>query len=414
MIGDRFDRITFLMQHNRHQEAVVELNQVLLDQPNNPILMMLLAENHSELNNLKEAATYAGQAVQLAPDLDDSHRTLARVYSKQRKTKLALAHAQEAVELSPAEADNYATLGAIYLDRMEWKAAIGAANRGLALEPEHLICLNIRTMALTKIGKQAEIEDTIQAALKEDPENALTHANWGWSKLHRGKSDQAIMHFKEALRLDPAMEWARAGMVEAIKSKNIIYALILKFYLWLAKFPPRIQLILIIGLFAAEKLIRGAMSFHPGLAPLANGILIAYVAFVFMVWMSSAFFNLLLRLHPEGKLALSAKQVTASNWFALGLVTTFSMAAALYPRLQAPSSNWLMLVPLFALFPITVWIKSKPGRTKWIMGAYTLISLGLILAALGVNSIALLQFSLLLSVLSTWIGNFIPKDEALL
>ena len=55
-------------------------------------------------------------------------------------------------------------------------------------------------------------------ALGRNPENAHTNANQGWSLLHGGQPGKALEHFREALRLDPDLEFARAGMVEALKA----------------------------------------------------------------------------------------------------------------------------------------------------------------------------------------------------
>ncbi len=66
-------------------------------------------------------------------------------------------------------------------------------------------------MALVKLGRKAEAGADDRAALLRDPENALTHANQGWALLEQGDHGKALEHFREALRIDPEIEWARAG-----------------------------------------------------------------------------------------------------------------------------------------------------------------------------------------------------------
>ena len=73
------------------------------------------------------------------------------------------------------------------------------------------------------------------SALANDPENALTHANQGWALLHRGDHAKALEHFREALRIDPELDWARAGIVEALKARHLIYRLMLRFFLWIGR-----------------------------------------------------------------------------------------------------------------------------------------------------------------------------------
>jgi len=104
-----------------------------------------------------------------------------------------------------------------------------------ALDPEHAGCLNLRAMAEVKLGRKAQAAATIEAALARDPENAGTHANRGWTYLEESDPGRALEHFREALRLDPENEWAREGMVEALKARHGVYRLVLRCFLWMQK-----------------------------------------------------------------------------------------------------------------------------------------------------------------------------------
>jgi len=66
-------------------------------------------------------------------------------------------------------------------------------------------------MALVKLGRREAAAATIGAALAKDPQNAHTHANQGWALLHHGDHARRLEHFREALRLDPELDWARAA-----------------------------------------------------------------------------------------------------------------------------------------------------------------------------------------------------------
>ncbi len=68
--------------------------------------------------------------------------------------------------------------------------------------------------------------------------------------MHQGDHKQALEHFREALRLKPDMEWARNGMVEALKARYFLYRLMLRYYLWMSRFTRRGQWGMIIGLWS--------------------------------------------------------------------------------------------------------------------------------------------------------------------
>ena len=57
--------------------------------------------------------------------------------------------------------------------------------------------------------------------------------------LDEGKYPQAMEHFREALRLEPDMEWARLGVVETLKAKRVLYRPVLWYFLWISKFSSR-------------------------------------------------------------------------------------------------------------------------------------------------------------------------------
>src|SRR5262249_35174190 len=159
----------------------------------------------------------------------------------------------------------------------------------------------LRAIAMVKLGRRAEAGATIDAALARNPDNALTHANQGWTLLEKGKPKQALEHFREALRLDPENEWARQGIVEALQARNVIYAVMLKYFLWMSRFSNRAQWGIILGAYFGNRLLSALAHSNPDLAPWILPLRILYVCFALMTWMASPFFNLLLRINRFGR-----------------------------------------------------------------------------------------------------------------
>jgi hypothetical protein len=179
-------------------------------------------------------------------------------------------------------------------------------------------------MALVRLGRKAEAGATIDAALARDPGNAITHANQGWTQLERGDRKKALEHFREALRLDPTNDWARSGIVEALKAGNPVYALMLRYFLWTASLSRGAQWGLILGGYFGSRMLAVAAKSSPELRPWILPLQLLYIAFVLLTWLAQPLFNLLLRLNRFGRLALSEEQTRASNW-----VGTCFLAAAI-------------------------------------------------------------------------------------
>src|SRR5262249_28741674 len=153
-------------------------------------------------------------------------------------------------------------------------------------------------------------------------------------------------HFREALRIDPTLDWARAGMVEALKARHLVYRLMLSFFLWSGRLGRKMQWVLILGIFFGQRVLHDLAKNNPALAPFIDPIVYALFGFVLLTWTASPLFNLMLRFNRFGRLALSREQVVASNWLAACLLIT---AAVFVTGLVGP-----YYFPLYATIPCLV------------------------------------------------------------
>src|SRR5690349_19950882 len=228
-----YQRALILHQQRRFGDAEKELRQGLSAAPHDGRMHAMLALCLVEQKRFREASAEAEQAVGLEPDLDFAHYAMAKVLLHRNRPGDAAGAINEAVRLDPYNADFFALLAAIRFEQRSWPSALEAAERGLQSDPEHDGCNNLRAMALVKLGRSDAAGQTIVGALHRNPDNAITHANQGWTLLHGGQPKQAMLHFREALRLDPTNSWAKAGIVEAIKARNPIYRWLLMYFLWM-------------------------------------------------------------------------------------------------------------------------------------------------------------------------------------
>lgn len=376
-------RALLLLDQGRHALAEGEVRQALGQDPNDAFAHAVLALALMGREKRAEATEAARQAIHLAPDFPYPHFALARVLYDRNDYAGARKSIEEAIRLDPSEADYLSLLAAIQVDERRWPAALEAAERGLQLDPEHVGCANLRAMALVRLGRKDEAGATIEAALAKAPEEATTHANMGWTLLQRGDQQRALEHFREALRLDPESEWARAGIVEALKAQNFIYALMLKYFLWMAKFPPGTQWAIILGGYFGFRLTSGMATANPGLATILLSLKIAYIVFALMTWLAQPLFNLLLRLNRFGRLALSREQIVASNWvgacLGLALVCLVGWLAA---GLTGPFVIGALVFGMLAL-PVSAIFNCEAGWPRTAMAAYSGLLACVGLAAFG-------------------------------
>jgi Tfp pilus assembly protein PilF len=308
-------RAEMLLQQSRPADAEREAGLALALNPQDPYAHALMALARIEQKRAAEALEPAETAIGLAPDFPYFHRVRAQVLHLLDRDKEALGAVDEAIRLDPEEEDSFSLRASIHLALRDWNAALADAEAGLALNPEDVRCANMRALALVRLGRKEEAAATVGYALERAPENAFSHANQGWTCLHRNDPKQAQVHFREALRLSPDMEFARQGMLEALKARNPIYRGILAYYLWMGRQSGRTQWIFIIGIYITMRLMRSGAESSPVWGKFLWPVMIAFYAFIYLSWTAHPMFNLLLRLDRFGRFVLSREERAATNWY---------------------------------------------------------------------------------------------------
>jgi hypothetical protein len=198
----------------------------------------------------------------------------------------------------------------------------------------------------------------------------MAHATKGWQEIRGGNLDAAMTHFREALRLDSSQAWAREGVVEALKARNPIYRAMLAYFLWTARLQPKVLWGFILGGFVLSKILRDFAKSNPEWAPYIWLVLGPYFAFCLMTWIADPLFNLLLRTHPIGRVALSQRQVEAANWFGGSLLLALLSLAGWFV-LEADPLLTLATVAGLMVIPISSSLETESRRARNVLLIYT-------------------------------------------
>lgn len=392
-----------LLEQQRYVLAEGEFRLAAAAEPDAPVPHAMLALALLAQERREEATTEAQHAIGLAPDWSFAHYVHARTLADRNRTTEARAAIDEAIALDPTDASALAFLGALQFDQSKFADALASAELALAQDPEHTSANNLRAMALVKLDRRAEAGATIDATLARDPENADTHANQGWALLEGGDHTRALDHFREALRLDPDNEWARQGIVEALKSKHRLYALMLRYFFWMSRLEPRTQWMVIVGGYMGNRMLSALSRSSPALAPVVLPLQIIYVVFVFLTWTADPLSNLLLRLDRFGRLVLSPEQIRASNWVGAALLGALGAGVA---ALVTRDSAWGMLAfgCAFMLIPIAAIFRTPVGWPRQAMIGYAIA-----MALAGLTGSLTMYVVMLIGV--SWVANFLIQQR---
>jgi tetratricopeptide (TPR) repeat protein len=363
-------RALMLIEQKRYELAERELGQALIENPDYALAHSLLANCLIEREAYDEATREAELGVHLAPNEALMHYTLANVLNQRNRLPEAERAINEAIRIDPHDADVFAMQSNIRMQRQQWAGALEAAEHGLAVDAEHVGCNNMRAMALVKLGRKAEAGATIDAALARNPDDAVSHANQGWTLLERNQPEKAMEHFREALRLDPNLQWARLGIVEALKARHLVYGLMLRYFLWMMKYSSRAQWGIVIGGYVGYQILGAITRSNPTLALIAVPLMIAYVLFAWMTWLASPFFNLLLRVNRFGRLALSDDERQSSNLVGGALL----LAIVLVVMALVVDRAWLLfggICSAMLMLPLSAIHRCERGWPRKAMIGYT-------------------------------------------
>lgn len=384
MITNTTERARLLIGQKRYKEAEKELQKTLASDPNNPDIFSLLSICKSEEGEYDEAEKLIQNAISLNPANPHLIYIYANILFQKGKYTEAEKTIREAITLNPHDADFFGLLAAIHLHEKEWTKSLEAADKGLEISPDNLSCLNIRSTALLKLNKKEDSFKTIHDALNHDPDSPVTHANLGWGLLEKGDHKKALEHFRKALQSDPQSEFAKEGMVEALKARYLFYRLFLRYVFWMSKMKGRAQWGILIGLYIGFRIMEKIADSSPALKPFVMPFIVLYVLFAISSWITQPLANLLLRLNLYGRYALSKKEIITSNLVGLALLTGIAgFITYLFTQLEV-----FLMTGIFGLtmmIPLSSTLNPENRKKRIILIAYT-STLGLI----GIGSLLLI------------------------
>lgn len=375
-------RARLLLAQSRPADAERELLPALATSPDNAEVHAILALCRLRLKRPADALQSATAAVGLSPDWAFTHYIHAIVLRELGQHKPALAAIAEAIRLDPDDADHFTAQASIHLQSENWSAALASADTALRLNPEDNNAANLRAMALVRLGRKDEAVHAVDQNLSRDPNDAFSHANQGWNALHRNDPRRAQEHFREALRLDSTMDYARQGLLEALKARNPVYRVMLAYFLWMGRMSGKIQWAFAIGVMFGNRIINTLSETHPQLAWFFVPLQVLFYAFIYLSWTAIPMFNFTLLFDRFGRHVLTRRERNAALIF--GASFLFVVAALAWWIAGGFIGSLVTVVAAYLSAFIASAVMST-GRRALILGLATGA-----LALLGISSLVLL------------------------
>lgn len=382
--ADRLSRAQLLMLISRPGLAEQEIRRQLSIEPENAEAHAMLAACLASEGRLDEAEDEARRSAALRPDDPYAFRVLAVVLCLAGELRKAQDAANGALCLAPDDADSFALQCTIEMLADRWPAALENAERGLHLEPENAVCLNARAMSLLMLGRREEAGASAGHLLAANPDDAQAHLMQGLHLLHKQEYDLALESLREALRLDPDSEIAKAAVVEGLKARLLLYRPFLRFGIWKSRLGWKGKLAMVAVPLGFLWLLSKAADRHPGLYRVFWTILGLLILFATLGILAEHLSILVLLTDPFGRTVVSRDQKRSSVLVGSCLLGAVAFAGG-FAATSRLSVLFGALVCAAMVFQVDGLYDFKPGS----MARIVFGSLCLPLALLGLGSCAL-------------------------
>ncbi|MBK9735309.1 MAG: tetratricopeptide repeat protein [Saprospiraceae bacterium] len=316
----QISRADVLLGQSRFTQAEELLERLMSVGVENVEIFKMMAIAKMGLHKYEDASQLCTIIIEQNPNEAFAYYIMSNIKAYDRQFDEAKSLMDKAIYIDPSNADFFAFKANLFLQTKDFDLALESADTGLRADAENIASLNARSSALVGLGRKEEAFETIDKSLATDPNNPNTHANMGWGLLHHGRSDEALIHFKTALAEDPMHEYAKSGMLEAMKAKFPLYRYFLTLMLWLGKMKGKNQWIFIIGTYIGLRVLSNIAQNNEWLFPYLIPLIIIVVLFFVSTWIFSPIMNLYLLTNKFGSYTLSKEQKTSAKLVGLCLV----------------------------------------------------------------------------------------------
>lgn len=338
---DPVEEVLELLSDGQRDEALARLDQVLREEPYQGALLALRALVCADLQRLDEAAEAARHAREIAPDHPFVQYAAGAIALQQGSMRDAIQAAQAAQRLAPAYSDAALLEARARAALGQWDRVAAIAGAVAQREPDNDEAALLGAVAEETHRAGPLDPETWQRLGERFPLNPVARAGSGWIRLDAGQIHAARADFEQALAIDPSLDWAKTGLALALKARNPVYALLLRFFMWFGRLPTRTRTIVLVGGFLGYNALRRTAAVQPGLRPFILPVLIVYLVFVALTWLADPLMNLLLMVRPEGRRLLQPDQrkgaVLVGCCLAAAIAMGIGSAAASAPGLALPA-----------------------------------------------------------------------------
>jgi arylsulfatase A-like enzyme/Flp pilus assembly protein TadD len=234
----RFEEATWALNGGRAKDAIAALDQLVKDDPANPVFRESLARALRQQGQLEPAIKLYREAVAISPSDAEAWYNLAVALQEAGHAQEGAIAIREALRRDSQRPEAHNTLGIVYTNDGNFGAAEAEFREAIAIDPRNARAFNNLGNTLRATNRLEEARQAYQRAIALSPAYADPLNGLGVIDVQQDRSRDAIAEFDAALRIAPNYYEAQLNRGIALKVSGDKVAAADQFRRLLAVLPP--------------------------------------------------------------------------------------------------------------------------------------------------------------------------------
>ena len=213
------------LKNGNFEKAIADLKEVTRLQPEWPDAFWQLGAALEKKGDLDDAIAAFEQAVKLRPGTAQARYELALVLREKGDLDRAVDELRRVIALSPSLFEAHLTLGAILLNRNEGPSALAELKRAVELndkspEAQYLLGVALNRAGQNSAAQQSFAKTKTMRMAQDGRTEAASELDLGLKEAKAGNLENAVQHFREAVKLAPDLPQAYQFLGTALISQE--------------------------------------------------------------------------------------------------------------------------------------------------------------------------------------------------
>ena len=184
------------------------------------ILVVLVILTQIQVGHWKDNTTLFSQALQNTERNFMAHHILAEGIAKTGDLAGAEKHYREAIRIKPAFKQAYNGLGYLQMIRGKQDEAGALLDKAIQIDPTYVLAMKNLGDVRMRQGRIAEAIPLYRKALLHREEDWELFNSYGVALFFNGELDEAVLKFREAVRLKPDYAEARDNLQKVLETRK--------------------------------------------------------------------------------------------------------------------------------------------------------------------------------------------------